>query len=188
MVLRIFAIKTKILALFLCEDTARFPLWTLIRAQRTPTGSQPAWHLNLGLSASMLIGSIQTFQIPVLELTSSKWQHRSFLTSLSLTRRSTSNYPQTRHYCETPEPQEGGWNTSMDSRDQEGVIKMLRGTGSEWIYSPLDQRRSVLRGVSWAYSFSTRKKRPQGKHPAFQNCQTPLGSLLTGVSGGICGT
>ena len=76
----------------------------------------------------------------------------------------------------------------MDSRDQEGVIKMLRGTSSERIYSPLDQRRPVLRGVSWAYGFSTGKQRPQGKHPAFQNCQTPLESLLTGVSGGICGT
>ena len=106
-------------ALFLCEDTASFPLWghsklSSVRTQQAflcelssgPNGPSLGVNMTdtwiLDFQPPQLIGSIHTFQIAVLELISSKWQHRSFLTSLSLTRRPTSNYPQTRHYCETP--------------------------------------------------------------------------------------
>ena len=62
-------------------------------------------------------------------MTSSRWQHRSFLTLFSLTRR-TNNYSQRRHHWENPRTFGWGWRTPCTIETKTGGIRRVRGAAT----------------------------------------------------------
>lgn len=108
----------------------------------------------------------------------SKWWHRSFLTSIPLTRRLTSNSPYTGHYSGNPSPHSGCWSTCPTKQQPRRTTlwRYEEGLHSDHIASPLGWQITTQRAPSWTYSFSSGKTDPRGGHLAL-----PAYGLLPGM-------
>ena len=98
-----------------------------------------------------------------------RWQHRSFVTSLPLTR-TTSNYSRTRHHWENPRTQ-GEAEAPLHHTDQDRRISRVKAAAAKcWPHCrtapPPGQHSTTWRGVLWASSSPSGKKRVQGGQQA----------------------
>lgn len=128
---------------------------------------------------------------------SSRWQHRSFLTTVPLTRRPTRHHPQTGHDYENAWIQRWSeialWTTEIK---KDHVIRVV-GRTTLWLHCP-SPRQSHLRGPYWAYSFSSGEEIYQSEHPlppksgCFPGCplwsHSSQGSLRNSVGFDSCGS
>ena len=116
-------------------------------------------------------------------MTSPTWQHRSFLTSLPITR-TINIYSWTRHHWENPRTQGWGWSTPpAPQRLKTDYVRRVREVATQWPHPPPPgQHDTAPRGLPWAYSSSSRKREPREDIQLLQHCESVHGILYSGCA------
>ena len=65
-----------------------------------------------------------------------RWQRKSFLTSLTLTRRTTNTYSRTRHHWKNPRVREWGWSNPPPPETKRDCIRRVTEAATCWLHFP----------------------------------------------------
>lgn len=135
----------------------------------------------------------QFIHFPNEDWTSSRWQHKPFLTSVPLTRWSSiSNYPETRHHCENPETGEETEEPSCIKETEKDHTIKVRGMAIFWSHCPSSRPAHCnTKQFFLSHNLSSGKKenlRGRSSFPriAEYSLGNLLGSHFTGITGIVC--